>query len=584
MKRSSELNYSSKHPFRTLYYLLSENKPRILFAFIFFCIKHSPVWVFPIIAANIINIANNSSKYPITDIWKNLVVISILLLQNIPMNMLFVRLFSKTLRDLEARLRNALIRRIHQLSIAFHKEYKSGKLHSKILRDVEAVVMLARQFWHSGIVGILNISAALIITFTRHPSMVLFYLITIPLGAILVRTFSSKLQLSNLQFRNVIEGMSAAVSEMINMLPISRAHGVEKDEVKKMDRKLNKIKARGLRLDFFTGLFGAFAYVSFQIFRVSCLGVTGYLAYKGKISVGDIALYQFFFMMIMRSVTIILNSYPMLTKGFDSIRSIGEILECPDIEENKGKKQIEKVIGSFKFDSIDFIYKTTKTHAIRSFSLNVKPGECIAFVGESGAGKSTLMNLVIGFYRPLKGKILLDNRDMNSLDLRTYRKFLSVVPQNTVLFSGSVRENITFGISNVKEKEIKKAVKMANAEEFINKLPHGLDTSLGEYGNRLSGGQRQRIAIARAFIRNPKVIIFDEATSHLDLFSEKQIQEAMQRLARKRTTFIVAHRLSTIRNADRIVVLKKGRCVETGSFNQLIAKKGEFFRLRSLQK
>ncbi len=584
MKRSSELNYSSKHPFRTLYYLLSENKPRILFAFIFFCIKHSPVWVFPIIAANIINIANNSSKYPITDIWKNLVVISILLLQNIPMNMLFVRLFSKTLRDLEARLRHALIRRIHQLSIAFHKEYKSGKLHSKILRDVEAVVMLARQFWHSGIVGILNISAALIITFTRHPSMVLFYLITIPLGAILVRTFSSKLQLSNLQFRNVIEGMSAAVSEMINMLPISRAHGVEKDEVKKMDRKLNKIKTRGLRLDFFTGLFGALAYVSFQIFRVSCLGVTGYLAYKGKISVGDIALYQFFFMMIMRSVTIILNSYPMLTKGFDSIRSIGEILECPDIEENKGKKQIEKVIGSFKFDSIDFIYKTTKTHAIKSFSLNVKPGECIAFVGESGAGKSTLMNLVIGFYRPLKGKILLDNRDMNSLDLRTYRKFLSVVPQNTVLFSGSVRENITFGISNVKEKEIKKAVKMANAEEFINKLPHGLDTSLGEYGNRLSGGQRQRIAIARAFIRNPKVIIFDEATSHLDLFSEKQIQEAMQRLARKRTTFIVAHRLSTIRNADRIVVLKKGRCVETGSFNQLIAKKGEFFRLRSLQK
>ena len=584
MKRSSELNYSSKHPFRTLYYLLSENKPRILFAFIFFCIKHSPVWVFPIIAANIINIANNSSKYPITDIWKNLVVISILLLQNIPMNMLFVRLFSKTLRDLEARLRHALIRRIHQLSIAFHKEYKSGKLHSKILRDVEAVVMLARQFWHSGIVGILNISAALIITFTRHPSMVLFYLITIPLGAILVRTFSSKLQLSNLQFRNVIEGMSAAVSEMINMLPISRAHGVEKDEVKKMDRKLNKIKTRGLRLDFFTGLFGALAYVSFQIFRVSCLGVTGYLAYKGKISVGDIALYQFFFMMIMRSVTIILNSYPMLTKGFDSIRSIGEILECPDIEENKGKKQIEKVIGSFKFDSIDFIYKTTKTHAIKSFSLNVKPGECIAFVGESGAGKSTLMNLVIGFYRPLKGKILLDNRDMNSLDLRTYRKFLSVVPQNTVLFSGSVRENITFGISNVKEKELKKAVKMANAEEFINKLPHGLDTSLGEYGNRLSGGQRQRIAIARAFIRNPKVIIFDEATSHLDLFSEKQIQEAMQRLARKRTTFIVAHRLSTIRNADRIVVLKKGRCVETGSFNQLIAKKGEFFRLRSLQK
>jgi len=193
------------------------------------------------------------------------------------------------------------------------------------------------------------------------------------------------------------------------------------------------------------------------------------------------------------------------------------------------------------------------------------------------------MNLVIGFRRPTEGKIFLDGYDMQELDLRKYRKFLAVVPQNTILFSGSVRENIVYGLEKVSDNRLWEILEIANAAEFVSKMSNGLDTKLGERGSRLSGGQRQRIAIARALIRNPKIIVLDEATSALDVMSESLIQEAIQRLTKGRTTLIVAHRLSTIRNADRIIVMKSGRIIESGSHENLMNAQGEFYRFKLLQ-
>jgi len=297
-----------------------------------------------------------------------------------------------------------------------------------------------------------------------------------------------------------------------------------------------------------------------------------------------VILYQSFFAMIIGAVNMILNSYPEVARGFESIRSISEILDSPDIEQNKGKQAVPSVKGRFMFDDISYAYEQAQHPAIADFSLTVNPGETIAVVGESGSGKSTLMSLIIGFRRPTKGRILLDGKDMQELDLRQYRKFLAVVPQTTLLFSGSVRENIIYGLEKVNDKQIWKILEIANAADFVEKLPLGLDTKLGERGARLSGGQKQRIAIARALIRDPRIIILDEATSSLDVANESLIQEAIQRLIRGRTTFIVAHRLSTIRNADRIVVLKHGICVESGTRNQLMKAKREFYRYQLLQK
>jgi len=279
----------------------------------------------------------------------------------------------------------------------------------------------------------------------------------------------------------------------------------------------------------------------------------------------------------------VLNMYPQLARGIESVRSIGEVLECPDLEHNRGRQTVESMQGHVQFENISFQYDTGKGAAILDFSLDVKPGECIALVGPSGGGKSTLMQLLIGFRRPQQGRVLFDGQDMETLDMRTARRFISVVPQETVLFSGSIRENIIYGLQDVSDDRLREVLAAASLTELVDGLPKGLDSRIGEDGAMLSGGQRQRIAIARALIRNPRILVLDEATSALDVVSEKKVQEAIGHAVKNRTTFIVAHRLSTIRKADRIVVMKKGQIAEVGSYDELMSHRGLFFEMQQLQ-
>ena len=379
-----------------------------------------------------------------------------------------------------------------------------------------------------------------------------------------------------------MESTASDVLDMEELIPVTRAHALEKNEIKKLTASVTDLAESGYKMDKIYAVFGSVNWVMFSLFQMICLFFTGFLAFRGQITIGDVSLYQSYFGALIGQVSGIMGLLPIISKGAEAINSIGEILNSHDIENNDRKIKMKNLEGGYEFKDVCFKYDD-RTPVLNGFSLTVSPGETVALVGESGSGKSTVLNLVIGFNQIDSGSFKIDGIDADKINMRSYRKFISVVPQNSILFSGTIKENITYGRKNVTAEMLDYAVKAARLESVIEKLPDGINTTVGEHGAKLSGGQRQRISIARAIIRNPRVIIFDEATSALDSVTEKEIQTAIENLTADRTTFIVAHRLSTIKNADKIAVMDGGRCVEYGTYEELMAKKGRFYELKKLQ-
>lgn len=571
------------HPMQILLGLYKGNYHKFFLAVIFFFIKHAPVWVLPIVTANIINDITSGSPETYQNIIIQAMIMIVLVALNIPMNYMYTRYKSLATRYAETGLRRALVRKLQQLSISYHKETQSGRLQSKIMRDVEAVETLSTQMFLSILNIALNIAIALIVTINKSLVVCIFFLLTTPIAAATMVFFRNVMKKRNNEFRKEMEETSARVMEMVELIPVTRAHALEEEEVQKMSGQLFAVAEKGYRLDVIQSLFGSVGWAIFQIFQVVCLGFTGFLAIKGTVMPGDITLYQSYFATIVSQVSSLMSLIPTIAKGIESVNSIGEVLLEDDIEQNEGKEIIKDIYGEFDFKDVTFRYNNIDRPVLHNLNLHVDKGETIALVGESGAGKSTILNLVIGFNQVNSGEVLIDGHNMKDIDLRSYRKYLAVVPQTSILFSGTIRDNITYGVDNVDEATLDEIVKAANLTDLINSLPDGLDTMVGEHGGKLSGGQRQRISIARALIRNPKVIVLDEATSALDSISEKLIQEALNNLTKDRTTFIVAHRLSTIKDADKIAVIADGHCVEYGTYDELMNLKGEFYQMKKIQ-
>ena len=571
------------HPMQILLGLYKGNYHKFFLAVIFFFIKHAPVWVLPIVTANIINDITSGSPETYQNIIIQAMIMIVLVALNIPMNYMYTRYKSLATRYAETGLRRALVRKLQQLSISYHKETQSGRLQSKIMRDVEAVETLSTQMFLSILNIALNIAIALIVTINKSLVVFIFFLLTTPIAAATMVFFRNVMKKRNNEFRKEMEETSARVMEMGELIPVTRAHALEEEEVQKMSGQLFAVAEKGYRLDVIQSLFGSVGWAIFQIFQVVCLGFTGFLAIKGTVMPGDITLYQSYFATIVSQVSSLMSLIPTIAKGIESVNSIGEVLLEDDIEQNEGKEIIKDIYGEFDFKDVTFRYNNIDRPVLHNLNLHVDKGETIALVGESGAGKSTILNLVIGFNQVNSGEVLIDGHNMKDIDLRSYRKHLAVVPQTSILFSGTIRDNITYGVDNVDEATLDEIVKAANLTDLINSLPDGLDTMVGEHGGKLSGGQRQRISIARALIRNPKVIVLDEATSALDSISEKLIQEALNNLTKDRTTFIVAHRLSTIKDADKIAVIADGHCVEYGTYDELMNLKGEFYQMKKIQ-
>ena len=571
------------HPMQILLGLYKGNYHKFFLAVIFFFIKHAPVWVLPIVTANIINDITSGSPETYQNIIIQAMIMIVLVALNIPMNYMYTRYKSLATRYAETGLRRALVRKLQQLSISYHKETQSGRLQSKIMRDVEAVETLSTQMFLSILNIALNIAIALIVTINKSLVVFIFFLLTTPIAAATMVFFRNVMKKRNNEFRKEMEETSARVMEMVELIPVTRAHALEEEEVQKMSGQLFAVAEKGYRLDVIQSLFGSVGWAIFQIFQVVCLGFTGFLAIKGTVMPGDITLYQSYFATIVSQVSSLMSLIPTIAKGIESVNSIGEVLLEDDIEQNEGKEIIKDIYGEFDFKDVTFRYNNIDRPVLHNLNLHVDKGETIALVGESGAGKSTILNLVIGFNQVNSGEVLIDGHNMKDIDLRSYRKHLAVVPQTSILFSGTIRDNITYGVDNVDEATLDEIVKAANLTDLINSLPDGLDTMVGEHGGKLSGGQRQRISIARALIRNPKVIVLDEATSALDSISEKLIQEALNNLTKDRTNFIVDHSLSTIKDADKIAVIADGHCVEYGTYDELMNLKGEFYQMKKIQ-
>ena len=578
MRELLHREYRNRRAFQNYIGFYSGYKLRFILVWIMYLVKASPAYVLPILTAEIVNMITDSAvtgEMFYRKLWEILAIGFVAIVQNIPSHMLYVWLMSVPCQTVERNLRSALCIRLQHLSIPYHTTTKMGELQNKVTRDVESIENMTRMLLDTIPHLVLSIGVAVVVTLIKAPLFVLFYVAVVPFAVLLFVSIRKRMVERNREFRRSIEEMSGKVTEMLRLIPITRAHHVEDLEISRVNQRLEQIRSSGLRVDYINSVFASVNWVILMLFNLGTLVLIAYL-YKRDIlhiGVGDIGLLTGYFSTITATVLMAMNCLPGITKGLESVKSIGEVLECPDIELNAGKPEVTSVQGDFVFDHVSFRYPGSEAHALDDICLHVKAGETIALVGPSGAGKSTMAHLVIGFVRPTSGRLLLDGRDMNEIDLRSYRTFISVVTQETLLFDGTIRENICYGV-NPTEFELMDAVRGADLLDLIDSLPEGLDTRVRENGARLSGGQKQRIAIARALLRDPRVLILDEATSALDVESEAQVKAALDRLVKGRTTFIVAHRLSTIRDADRIVVMANGRIAEIGTHQELKARNG----------
>jgi len=587
-----EPSLDARRPWRSLARMLRPQRWRLLLAALVFVVLDSPIWLVPVVVSGVVDVAVQGG--PLPRLWWWGALGAVVLLQNYPTRLWFTSLYATVTRRLGVDLRGALTWHLHGLSHGFHTRSSAAVIQSKIVRDVENVEIMMQQAGPAAWSAVLVLTGALTVTALTVPIFVAVFALTLPLAAVMRAMMMRRSAHRNATFRHEVEQLSSQVGEMAVLMPLTRAHGLESVAERRIAARSENVMRAGLSLDMLNGGFGALTWVVLQLVGLAGILLAAAAAVEGWFAVtpGQVVLVATYFTILINAVASLLSLLPILTRGGESLASIAEVLQDDDLEENVGKPAVGAISGAITLREVTYGYPAPRgaagpgagTAAVEGVSLDIRAGETIAFVGPSGSGKSTLLNLVLGFLRPTSGTIAFDDHDMQQVDMRTLRRHVSVVQQQPALFAGTIAQNVAYGMDDVDEAVVLDALARAGALEFVEREPEGIRTMVGERGARLSGGQLQRIAIARALVREPRILLLDEATSALDVSSERVVQDALDVLRGTCTTLVVAHRLSTVRTADRIVVLRAGRVVEQGSHEELVAAGGAYAQMVRLQR
>jgi ABC-type multidrug transport system fused ATPase/permease subunit len=487
--------------------------------------------------------------------------------------------------DIEYYLPVRIYRKLMELSLNYHERENTGNKITKIERGINKISdLLANIFWEVT-PTLVQLAFTLIVLLAVDWRFGASYAVFAPLFILLTYKVNKDLYPVRKKRHKNYEIASGKMGQAIININTVKSFVQEENEIRKFSRIREKIRVNELKEWYRLLNFGLVRNLIIDLGRITMLLLAAYFVWNKSISMGTLVFVITLSEKAYFSLWRLSRFYDKTEEGAEAVRRFMDVLAEPvEIKNPKNGFKPKRINGLIEFKNVSFAYRDGQL-ALDNVSLKIEPDCVTALVGPSGGGKTTVARMIYRHYDPQKGKILLDKRDLREYDLYALRKFIAIVPQEVEIFNGTVKENIAYAKPNASEAEIKAAAAMAYANEFIEKLPAQYKTEVGERGIKLSGGQRQRIGIARAVLANPRILIFDEATSNLDSQSEMFIQKAMEKISRQRTIIIIAHRLSTIKKADKIIVLESGRVVESGSHYELAAKRtGLYARLLKLQK